>query len=164
MTKKKLNNGYSLIEIILYVVLLGMFLTTITSLFVSSLDLRLETEATSSVEQDERYFLSKFRYDLLNSSSIVTPGSPGSSSGTLELVRDGVTYTYALDNDNLMVTDGTNSDQLNSTSSKVTAINFTRLGNSDGKNTITIDFTLESVAARSGEPEVKDFTVTYGIR
>ena len=164
MLKRKNEQGYSLIEITLYVALLGIFLTTITSLFISSVDLRFETESTSSIQQDGRYLLSRFRYDVINASSIVSPASLGGSSNSLQIVRNGTTYTYSLDNGNLLVSDGVSSDQLNSSQVHVNSISFTRLGNPGGKNTLTIDYVLESVVERADGPETKDYTVTYGIR
>lgn len=159
-----MKKGYSLIEILIYMALLGIFLFGLTQLFVSSLDLNIESEANSSVEQDGRFILSRFRYDFLQASSINSPGSHGASGILLQLTASGVNYTYAVADGNLTVSDGVNSYQLNSSRSLVSDINFLRLGNIGGKNTITVSFTLTSIAAQVKGPETRTYNLTFGIR
>lgn len=156
--------GYSLIEILIYMALLGIFLFGLTNMFVSSIDLKLETEANSSVEQDGRYILSRLRYDIINSSAISLPASVGAQGNTMRLTRGGINYTYTLSDGNLMVSDGVTSIQMNSPETHFTAINFKRLGNIGGKNTITISYTLESEAQQSKGTETRNYELTYGIR
>ena len=164
--KKYLKNekGFTLIELLVYIGLLGIFLFTLTNLFVSSIDVRLESEAKSSVDQDSRYLMTKLRYDIINASSIVTPTAPGDNDSSLELVRDGVTYTYSLLDGDLVLSDAVNSDQINSSRTSVSNINFARLGNIGGLNTITITYTLESKISRPQGVESRDYAITYAIR
>lgn len=161
---KIMKKGYSLIEIFIYMGLLGIFLLGLTDLFVSSIDLKLESEATSAVEEDGRFILSRFRYDITGSSALDLPASVGSQGSSMTLTRGGKNYTYTVANGNLTVTDGTNEIQLNSPNSKITSINFKRLGNIGGKNTVTITYTLESVTVQSKGKEIRNYEVTYGIR
>src|SRR3989338_7347848 len=59
MIKKFFNNikfgsqkGVSMVELVLYMAILSVLLTILTSVFVSALDVQSESQATSSVEQD----------------------------------------------------------------------------------------------------------------
>src|SRR5258707_6844496 len=96
MTKKQKKNGYTLIEILLYLALLTIFLYSLTNLFIGSLDVKLETEANSAVAEDGRYLLTKLRYDITEASSITTPGAVGNAGSTLKLVSGATTYTNSL--------------------------------------------------------------------
>ncbi len=159
------NHGFSLIEILIYAALLGIFLYSLTNLFVASVDVRLETEANSGVEQDGRYLLNRFRYDITGADSINTPSTLGGTGSTLQLRKGATTYTYSLDvNSNLIVSNGTTQEQLNSTRSKVTAINFTRRGNLGGKNSISISISLESQVVENQGAQTRDYDITYAIR
>lgn len=159
------QRGYSFIEILLYLALLSIFIVSLSNLFVSSIDLKLESEATSAVEIDSRYLMSRFRYDITQASSISVPVALGESGGTLQITKGGTNYTYSVDgNGDLVISDPVNLDQLNSSRTKVSSINFTKLGNAGGKNTVTVEFTLESRIFRAGEPEVRSFTITYATR
>lgn len=166
MTKlrKIKQGGYSLIEILLYMGLLSIFLFGMTELFVSSLSINIESEATSSVEQDGRYLLSRLRYDLTRATAITTPASVGGTGSTLVITIGGVANTYSLNSGNLRVSDGTNTYQLNSSRTTVSNLNFQRLGNVGGKNTVTVTYTLSSVSKEAKGSETRSFTVTYGIR
>jgi prepilin-type N-terminal cleavage/methylation domain-containing protein len=158
------SRGFTLVELLIYMALVGIFLYSLTNLFVASLDLKLESESRAAVEQDGRFLLGKMRFDITNSQSITTPVAAGDVGDTLVLVRDGVTYSYSLNGENFEVTSAGNTDQLNSTRTRVTNLSFARLGNAGGKNTITMTYTLESVALESGVPELRNYEYTYAIR
>lgn len=164
MLRRKIKDGYSLIEILLYMALLGIFLSGLSQLFVSSLNVNLESEANSSVEQDARYLLLKFRYSLSQASSVNIPASPGASGNTLQIVDSGTTYTFTLNGDNLVVNDGINDIQLNSNRTKVSSLSFVRLGNVGGKNTVSISYTLDSLVQDAAGPQVRIYEYAYGIR
>ena len=153
-----------MIEAIIYIALLGIFLYSLTNLFVSSIDLRLETEANSSVEQDGRFLLNRLRYDITQSDAIVAPSSLGVPDDTLTLTRGGINYTYSIVDGDLVVADGGSTDQLNSTRTQVPSISFLRLGNVGGKNTVTISFTVNSEVEQAQGVKTRSYEVTFGIR
>src|SRR4030042_5852170 len=75
----KFQKGFTLVEILLYMGLLAILLVVLTEILVSILAVKIEFEATSSVEQDSRFLLSRLFYDINRASAITTPGSIGSS-------------------------------------------------------------------------------------
>ena len=160
----KKNSGFTLIEMLLYTGLLSIFLLILTQVFTSSLDAQLESQATSSAEQDARFIFARFAYDIENADSLVLPASPGESSPTLTLTRSGQTFSYSLQNNNLVLTDSTGPNVLNSYASNVTNLNFVRLGNVNGKNNIQVSYTIESKTARVGGIETRSFEATLGTR
>ncbi|MDO8452860.1 MAG: hypothetical protein Q7S79_03860, partial [bacterium] len=143
---------------------LAIFLLVLTQVFLSSLDSQVESQITSTLEQDTRFVFARLAYDLENSDSITTPAAIGESSPSLILARSGQSFTYSLENNNLVLTDSEGSYALNSYATALSALTFTRLGNPGGKNDIQISFTLQSQTAKGLTFETKTFTTTLGTR
>ncbi len=149
---------------LLYMGLLAMFLAMLTSLFTAIVDVQLESEGTSALEQDSRYIYSRLAYDIGRSGAIVEPAIPGQSSSTLTLTINNAPVTYTVSGGNLVRTSGATSDALNSIGSRISTISFLRLGNTGGKPTIQMTGILNSVSARSGGAETRTLTASFGLR
>lgn len=156
--------GFTIIELILYMGILSMVLFVLTQTFVSIVDLQLESEATSSVEQDSRYILSRLAHDIKRADGVITPATFGQSSNNLQLTINGSNIAYSLNGQVAELTDGANVDRLNSPETRVSNLNFTRLGNPGGKHTIKIEVTVESKTVLRGDFEVKNLETTIGLR
>ena len=149
---------------LLHTGLLAIFLLVLTQVFLSSLDSQVESQITSTLEQDTRFVFARLAYDLENSDSITTPAAIGQTTSSLTLVKSGQSITYSLENNNLVLTDSEGSYALNSYATTPTALTFTRLGNFGGKNDIQVSFTLQSQTAKGLTFETKTFTTTLGTR
>jgi hypothetical protein len=158
------QKGFSIIELIIYSGALSVFLLVLTNLFVTSLEVQLESKTTSAVTQDSRYLFSRFAYDINRAEAILTPETLGSQASTLSLLIGGATHSYQSVGDDLMVTTPTSSAALNSYQTKVSNLSFRRYGNVDGKNSVRIAFRLTSRALLRGEPESRDFDTTIALR
>lgn len=156
--------GFTIVELILYMGILSMVLFVLTQTFVSIVDLQLESEATSSVEQDSRYLLSRLTYDIKRAGGVITPATPGQSGNNLQLTINGSNIAYSLNGQVAELTSGANVDRLNSPETRVSSLNFTRLGNPGGKHTIKIEVTVESRTILRGGFEVKNLETTVGLR
>lgn len=161
----KSPRGFTLIEVVIYLGTLAIFLTILTQIFTSILDIRLKTEATSSLEQDSRYILSRLLYDVQRAQTITTPGILGGVSPQLVITIDGVSYTYSNSGGLLLLADGTGSYPLNGVGTTVSGLTFQRLGTlPTGKNTIKVNMTLTGVARPSTQLETKAIQTTIGQR
>lgn len=165
--KINLKIGFTLVELLLYMGIFTILLTVTLQMFGSIFDVQLESQATSAVEADGRFILTRFSYDLSAAQSISVPVAPGNSDPTLSIIINGQTFTYSLNNGNLLLQNqgaGT-SDQLNSSETSVSDVSFLRLaGGTGGKDVVQMSFTLTSeVTQRSGK-EVTTFQTTAGIR
>ena len=158
------SQGFTLIEMLVYMGLLSIFLLILTQVFTSSLDAQLESQATSTVEQDTRFIFTRLAHDIENAYTLVSPATPGEESTNLVLTRSGETLTYSLQNSNLVLDDTLSIDSLNSYATEVTSLNFERLGNTGGKNNIKVTLTVQSKTLRSGNTESKIFETTLGTR
>ena len=161
------RTGFTLIELLIYMGILSILLAALSQIFGSIIDSQLESEATSSVQQDGRFIFSRLAYDInraQDSAGIIQPASLGATSTALQLNIDGVSYTYSLNGGNLELAEGAVTNALNSSETTVSNLSFTRLGNSGGKNTVQIEYTVTSKIIQPKGLETKDFQTTIGIR
>jgi prepilin-type N-terminal cleavage/methylation domain-containing protein len=157
--------GFTMVELLIYMGILSILLTVLTNIFTTVIDVQLESGSTSSVQMDGRFMLNRLSYDVQRAASITTPNL-GSQSASLALVINGQTNTYSLDgNNNLVLSAGATSGQINSYDTEVETITFTTIGNSmSGKNTVRVVYTLRSRIASSRGEDVQTFTTTVGMR
>lgn len=137
-----MKKGFTLIELMIYSTILGLFLVVLTSLFISTLDLQLESESTAYVAADGRYMFSRFSFDLGRATSITIPASLGQETNSLQLTIDGDLYTYGLDNGSLVLVHPDGTDALSRADSMVSDLRFLKIGNIDGKHSVQINFTV----------------------
>ncbi len=158
--------GFTLIEMLLYMGILSILIGVITTIFAQTMDMQMESESTSEVDQSGRYILMRLVTDIHDASQIISPAALGESTNTLTIQINGITYTYALDaNNNFTVSDGTETFLLNQQSTQVSDVQFTRLGDDlSKKNTIKISYTVKSLITTHTGNETKVFNTTVGIR
>lgn len=161
--RKNTTAGFTLIELVMYMGLMSILLTVVVTLFSSIVNLRLETEATSSVEEDSKYIFSRLSYDIVRADTVVTPASAGSSSANLEITIDGTTHTYALHDGNLRVSN-TDTILLNGFNSLVSDVSFERLENNHGDVSIKVRYTVRNKTLKVGAEETKTVETTIGVR
>lgn len=164
MKKISKADGFSIVEVILYIGLFSIFLVVLTNMLISVIDVQLESAASSHVSLDGRYILSRMLYDVGRAQDIVTPSTVGASTGSLGLTIGGVLNTYSLSNSNLLVASSGATTQLNGFDTSVSGLQFTRLGKSGGKNTVTISFTLSSGTTTAQGTKSASFSETVGLR
>ncbi len=161
----RFQRGFTLIELIIYGGMLSILLGVFVTLFGSIVDAQLDSQATSSVQQDGQYIVTKLSHDIMNASSISSPSSLGSNSASLQISIDSTPYTYSLDaNNNLIITTSSGSNQLNSYATEISNLSFVRRGNVGGKNSVTFSFTVTGKTQRVSGPETVSYTSTASTR
>lgn len=171
MIKKLFNKenrkGFTLIELLLFMGIFSILIVALFQLMVAIFDVQLEAESTSSVSQDARFILNKFTYEIKKSSSITSPLS-GSQSATLITSDGSTTYTFSLQNGNILLTNSALgvSDQLNSVNTSASGLFFSTLSDGKDKNvkTVSVSFTLKSKILRRSGNQTEDYKATIGIR
>lgn len=159
--------GFTLTELLLYMGLLIILITILSQVFSSILDVQLESKSASSVELDGRYIITKLIYDMQKmqtdppvSDNIITPSAPGQTSATLNFTSNSINYIYSLNNDNLEITNDKGTNNLNSSDTTVSALQFERIGSGTNTDTIRVNFTLTSKIKRNAGPETRSYTTT----
>lgn len=153
-------------EMLLYMAILSVLLSVLTSVFVSALDVQSESSASSSIQEDGNYILAKLAYDIHRAQNINIPLSKGLPPiDNFQIVIDNVNYTYSLDVNNLILTNNTGTNSLNSYNSNVSAFSVERFGNAGGvEDTLKINFTITSRTQRVSGPETKNFETNLSLR
>ena len=159
------NGGTTLIELIIYMGLLSIFLTVLTDVFSSIINVQLESKSVSSVEENGRYILSRLTYDIRRATSISAPAVIGTTSPNLTLVSGGSNYTYSTNGTVLNLTSPLGTNSISGIDTQISNLEFRRIGNSSGKNTLVISFVITSAIRKMGNsPESKTIETTIGIR
>lgn len=164
--KIKIQHGSTLIELLLYIGLLAVFMTVLGGILGTAVDLRLESNATSSIDKEANYIFARTTYDIHRADSIDTPINPGDSNQNLVLTIQGVTYTYNLNSSgNLVYTNDQGSFYLNNYDTKIDSISFNKIGNLGGAaDTVHINITLSSIFKDRKGTESRNFQTTVGLR
>lgn len=157
--QKPVQNGFSLVEMVVYLTILSVMLVVLTEVFVSTLNTRAESETASAIDEDGRFLMSRVSYDVGRSQAVAVP-----APNTLQLTIDGLTNTYGLSGSNLVLTNAAGTARLNGFGTSVSSVSFERIGNAGGKQTVRTSFRLTSVGQRSSGTENKDFAITVGQR
>jgi Tfp pilus assembly protein FimT len=156
----KKHYGATLIELVIYMALLSVFIVIMSQVFVSTVGLKVDASSYNSIEEDGRYILSRLMYDFSRSSSVTTPATIGSSGSQLSLVISGTTYNYNLVGSNLVLNNGVDSNNLNSSKTVISALNFLKVSDSH----VQLSVTLESVDKVNGNSRVKSFVTILGSK
>lgn len=161
-----LSSGFTLIELVIYIGVLSILLGAMTSIFTTIIDIQKESTATSSVDQDGRYILAKLLHDFQANTPVVitTPASLGVASNSLVLTLNNASpsATYSVNgSNNLILTDGNGSNQLNSSDTSVASFSATRIGTGGSSDTVQVNFTVTSRTLQRNGYESKSFTSTF---
>lgn len=159
--KNQKSNGFTIIEFLLYIGILSILLLVFADLFISMARLRTETESTSNVQQDSSYLINKFIYDIHRASTVSIPADPLDQSPFLNLVINGVNYSYSLQGGNLVLSDGS---RLNGYDTTISNLQFTRLGQGDTHDVIKINFTVNSLVKNQTGYETQSYETVVGLR
>jgi len=159
----QIRSGFTIVELLVYMGLLSMLLVILSQIFVSILEVHAEAEASFPLEQDSLAIIARLNYDINRATSISTPADPGDNDPNLEIVVAGETFTYQLNSNNLELVNSFGSNNINSSETSITSINFQRLG-AGNKQSVRIQLTIESQTQRPSGPETKTISTTFALR
>ena len=161
----KKAKGFTLVEMLVYMGIFSILMGVLVQIFFSAIDIQLTSRATSSVDQDGAYILSRMDYDISRAQAVTLPSNYGVGSNTLTLQIGSFPYTYSLDsNNNLVLSNPNGINQLNSADTTLSSLTFTRIGVPGGNDTIQLNFQLKSTTQRSTGYETRDYTTTISLR
>lgn len=158
------KRAFTLIELLIFMGILSVMLLVLTQVFVSILDSRIESESLSSVEQDGNFIVSRLMSDIERSTAINIPSAPGNHGSTLQIVAGGVTNTYTLNNGLLQLTNTNGTDQLNGYDTRVSNLDFKRIGGGGATDSIQISMTITSLVVGHAGPQIKTYQITAAAR
>jgi Tfp pilus assembly protein PilW len=150
----KRQTGYTLIELLLYVAIVGLLLTSVTSFFGIVADARVKNQSIAEVNDQAVSVMDYMTQTIRNASSVTAPttGTSGSSltlavptgslnptifnlSGTTLQIKEGAGSTVALTSNDVQITSLTFKNLTRSGTNGVVQISFTMIrANSSGRN------------------------------
>lgn len=163
------KNGFTLVELILYVALTSILLVGFAMLVPYLLESRLKNQIILEVEEQATFVSSYMGLEIRNAEGINSPG-PGVSSGTLSLdVVDGSDdpTVFSVNSGVLEVTRGAGSAQaLTNSKIEVTNLNFVNLTRTDTAGAVRVEFTIEynNASNRVDFDYSRDFYMTGVIK
>jgi type II secretory pathway component PulJ len=157
------KSGFTLAELLIYMVLFSMLLIMMTNIFGSVLDVRRESEAVSAVQEDGNYILARLMYDIRRSTATV-PSNVGSQGNSVQLSINGTNYSYSLSSSDLYLTTSLGTFKLNGYLTSISNLSFTRIGNGTGQDTLKVSYTVTSRVLKTSVPEIKSYQTTIGLR
>lgn len=166
----KKQSGFTLIELLIYMGILSILLLILVQLFGSVIDVQIESQTTSIINQDGAFLLNRLSYDINRADDISSPNLLGIQDQSLQLSVNGSLYTYSVANGTLNLLNGSTNatDALTSADNKISDFHITRLGNTidgaPGKQTVQISFTLESKSDIQKGEQPQTFQTTVGLR
>lgn len=161
----KNRNGFTIVELLIYMALMAIFITILTRMFTAIVDVQLSSEATGAVEEDGRFIYSRLAYDINRAQAIVTPATPGTTTNTMTILIDGVANTYSVSNTMFVLANDQGVGALNSEGTTVQNLSFQRLGGSpSGKDSIRITFTITSTTQDIRGADTKNIETTIALR
>ncbi len=155
--------GFTLVELLLYMGLLTVFITGLTTLFVASLETQLEGQAVSIVSQEGQYLLQRLEYDVYRADAITSP-APGNSSSSLALSIGGQTYTYQPSGDTLELSIGGVAEPMHREDLSIQNLVFTRVSDGSTYDSLRVSFDASAGATPERVSEERRFATTIGVR
>lgn len=157
------KNGFTLIEIILYVTIISIIITIITNFGLDTLKERGEQEIKQSVEQDANFVINKITSEIENAKKINRFESVfGTSLPNGKIVlnkKNNTVVTISLSGSSVYYQEGINSpERISSPDINITKLNF--LTNTTGANTpkeIQVKLELQTNQIGVDNPYIKEF-------
>ncbi len=160
----KKNNGFTLIELTLYLGLLSIFLVFFSELLSAILNTKTRSEGVSLVQTNSNFLISKLTYDVNQADTIASPIDFGVASDSFGLNKAGQGYTYRINGGRLAIDDGQGLVYLSDANVTINNFNVTKTGNTDGIQALSIGFTISSnIVDKTGIKE-SSFLTTISLR
>lgn len=159
----KRERGFTIVELLIYMGILSILLIVLTGVFTSIIDAQFESEATSVVQQDGRFLMSRLIYDIQRANNIITPAL-GQQDSSLQLSINGINFLYSISGNNLEIIENSVVSKLNGYYTHVKNFQVQRLGNDGGKHSIRVSYTVESTTLKRSGVETQNFSTTVALR
>lgn len=150
------NQGFTLLELLIYVAILGAVTVIVSQSYILFSKSRAQIESRAQVNSDLRFAMEQISRDVEQATAVALPATPGATSSQISLTVGGQSVSYTVLSGQLQRQVGANApENLNSSSTAITSLTSTRLENINqalAKNKISIQFILEGQSS-SASPD-----------
>jgi hypothetical protein len=137
------------------------FMTLLSGLLVSIFETQTDSIETARIEQDGHYIFAELNYEISHSLEIIEPSELGENRQDLVINSDGSEITFSIQNDSLVISQNSVAENLSSPDIKVSDLNFEKIGNDNGVDSVRISFNLLST---SSSPKIKHQSYVLTIK
>lgn len=147
---KKINNqaGFTLLELLLYVAIVGTLLTSIVAFFGLALDSRVKNQTIAEVDTQGKHLMDTITQAVRNAQSVNSPGVAGNEA-LLDLETNSAAENptvFELSGDSLVMREGANAPiNLSGRNVVVSNLSFKNLSRPATRSTIQISFSIARV-------------------
>lgn len=159
----KKTGGFTIIELMLYGALLAVFLTIVSQMFLSILDVTFESETYVANELDARYIFSRLAHDIYSTTEIVSPAD-GIPQQSLSLITSDGPVVYASTSGNLTLQTNAGTYILNSADTTLAAFTVTKIGDASDSASLRVSLTLQAKTVPKAGVQIKTYETTFGTR
>lgn len=169
ITKVQYAAGYTLIELLLYVSIVGSLLTAISVFFASAADARIKTQSIAEVDQQGNAALDYIAQTIRNADGITAP-SAGSTGTSLTVSVPNVSLNptvFNLSGTTLQVKEGGDAAvALTNSKVAVSSLSVTNLTRSGTKGIVQVSFVVSrvNVSNKNEYSYQKTFTTSAALR
>lgn len=158
------EQGFSLVELLLYMGLLSVFLVVISTFFVSILDVQSRALSSSELEENSKFISNRLKYELRSAESATNSAELGAASSSIVLIRDSVSYTFSVLDNTLQRASASATVVLHDDDVQLSNFSVVRVGNEGQFDTFIIDYSLTSATQVGGDADQRDYQLTVGMR
>ncbi len=167
MTKR--THGYTLIELLLYISMIGILLSAVTVFFATTADARIKNQTISEVNDQGAYVMDYIAQTIRNATDITAPTiGTSSASLTLTVPTGSLSPTiFSLNGTTLQVKEGTaTAVSLTSSKVQVTAFTIKNLSRSSTNGLVQVSFALARInsGGRNEYDYQRTFTTSVALR
>ena len=146
LIKFHMKKGFTLVEILIYIAILGLVLASITGFFLNTISANLKENSYQEVQQNGRFVMTKITQETKKAIGINSP-VPGSYGNSLSLVMSDSNLNptvFDLNNGKLRIAQGSSAPvDLTTDQVLVTNLQFTNLSYAGTPGTIRTEMTIE---------------------
>ena len=143
------NRGYTLIELLLYVVILGMLLGSVVSFFGMVTEARVKNQTVAEVDEQGTMVMDYMTQTIRNASSISAPAAGGVAASSLTLVVPTAVLSptiFSLSGTTLQIKEGTAAAvPLTNGKVQISGLSFKNLTRSGTSGIVQVSFTISRV-------------------
>lgn len=163
------QQGYTLIELLLYVAMIGILLGGVTTFFAMAVEARVKNQSISEVNDQGVYAMELLSQTVRNATDVTVPATGATGSNlTLTVPTGALSPTvFSLDGTTLQIKEGTAAAvPLTSSKIQVTSFSVKNLTRSGTAGIVQISLTLERVnpTGRNEYDYERTFTTSVSLR
>lgn len=146
------EKGYTLLELLLYMVIVSVLLASVTAFFGATADARFKNQTISEINDQGQSIMDYMTQTIRNATSITTPAAAASGASLTLVVPTGSLSptVFSLSGTTLQVKEGAAAAiALTNNDVRITSLTFTNLTRSGTSGNVQISFTLSYVNPNS---------------